>query len=69
MYNSQLQLGFCVSEVGPPRAAERRLSRATWWFARMRQAADRPFEAPFLAHPPRNRFWRHRKSVGVNLVN
>lgn len=45
MPNGQLQLGFknlpCRE---PPRSRARPLNRARWWFGRMRQAVEQPFD-------------------------
>ena len=55
MPKGQLQLGFeNLPYSGPPQSRARKLNRAHWWFDRMRQAVERPFDLPL---PKR---FRHR---------
>jgi len=58
MPNGQLQLGFDTPPAsGPPRARARQLNRANWWFGRMRQAVEQPFEWPTPPRSRRRRAW------------
>ena len=43
MYDAQLEMSFSQRN-GPSNARQRRLSRAQWWFRRMRQIVDRAAE-------------------------
>jgi hypothetical protein len=38
--SSQMELGFEARACQPLTRRQKRLSRATWWFARMRQVVD-----------------------------
>jgi hypothetical protein len=58
MTNQQMELGF-----GKARACaslnrrQRRLSRANWWFERMRQVADRAFDWRPVPPPRPEQIW------------
>ena len=58
MPNGQLQLGFQSPPYGAPlRSRERKLNRAHWWFGRMRQAVEQPFDWELPRRPLRRRAW------------
>jgi hypothetical protein len=54
MTNQQMELGFGSARVCPSATRrQRRLSRANWWFERMREAVDRAFDWQPAPPPPR----------------
>jgi hypothetical protein len=58
MNDTQLELSFGQRSMGShltPR--QRRLSRANWWFERMRQVADHAFEWRPAPLPPPEQIW------------
>ena len=58
MPNGQLQLGFeNLLGSGPPRSRARQLNRAHWWFGRMRQAVEQPFDWQQPRRFGRSRGW------------
>ncbi len=45
MIDGQMELGFGKAAACPPvNRRQRRVSRANWWFARMREVVDRAFD-------------------------
>lgn len=53
MTNQQMELGFGNARVCPSaNRRQRKSSRASWWFERMREAVDRAFDWQ-PAPPPR----------------
>jgi hypothetical protein len=58
MPTGQLQLGFeSLPASRLSRSRARQLSRADWWFGRMRQAVEQPFEWQMHARPRRHTRW------------
>jgi len=58
--NEQLELGFnsgtrCRSSNGIPR--QRRVARATWWFAQMRQVVERAMDWNAAGEPRPEQIW------------
>ncbi len=55
MYNGQLEMSFNQDRATEISQLQRRLSRAKWWFSRMRQVVDRAVRpAP---PPPPEQIW------------
>ena len=58
MPNGQLQMCFeNLPCSGPPRSRARQLNRADWWFDRMRQAVEQPFDWPLPLRSRHLRAW------------
>ncbi len=58
MYNGQLEMSFSNAERRPLLSArQRRLSRAQWWFAHMRQVVDRAVNWQPVPPPRPEQIW------------
>ncbi len=58
MYNGQLEMSFDQSiKCRPLGRRQRRLSRAQWWFDRMRQTVDRALDWQPVPAPRPEQIW------------
>jgi hypothetical protein len=56
MFNGQLEMGFGNGNTSPTRR-QRRLTRAQWWFQRMRQVVDRALDWQPAPTPRPEQIW------------
>jgi hypothetical protein len=58
MTNGQLELGLNGAKLALPLGRrERRITRAKWWFARMRQIVDRAMDWEAAGNPRPEQIW------------